>query len=357
MGDHVFGLNATHKLFGLDIGSSAVKLLEFSGTPPNPRVDAYAWAALPEGAVVADQVHDEGQVARVINQVVQESGSKTRHCAIGVGQGLTGITKVIQLPATLSDDQLEEQIKVDFERHIPHRITAVNWDFQRLGPTPGRESLVDVLLVACRREIVVRHEAAVNRAGLSCDVIDLTVFALHRAVGNLLLRDQSINSFAIMDLGASVSRVHVFLNGMLQHVRDVDVAGHQLTDGLRETYNLSYEEALEALRAGKLPQGYERSVVAPFEEELRLQLNRSLRSLRTADLELSQLQQIFLCGGCAEVPGLAERLASDLGVPVQVANPFSRLPLGGRVAREELRRNGPMLMMAAGLALRGLRHD
>ncbi len=353
----MFGLNTEHRLFGLDIGSSSVKLLEFSGATHNPRVTAYAWAALPEGAVVVDQVQDEGQVARAITQVVQASGTKMKHCAIGVGQGLTGITKVIQLPATLSDDQLEEQIKVDFERHIPHRINAVSWDFQRLGPTPGRESLVDVLLVACRREIVVRHEAAVNRAGLTCDVIDLTVFALHRAVNHLLLGEHPIDSFVIMDLGASVSRVHVFLNGMLQHVRDVDVAGHRLTDGLQESYNLSYEEAQNALRTGKLPHGYERSVIAPFEGELRLQLNRTLRSLRTADLELDQLQQIFLSGGCAILPNLAENLRADLGIPVQVANPFAKLPLGGRVAREELRHSGPMLLMAAGLALRGLKRD
>lgn len=353
----MFGLNTTHKLFGLDIGSSSIKLMEFSGALLNPRVDAHAWVALPEGAVVADQVHDEGQVARAITQAVQESGTKTKHCAIGVGQGLTGITKVIQLPATLSDDQLEEQIKVDFERHIPHRINAVNWDFQRLGTTSGRESMADVLLVACRREIVVRHEAAVNRAGLACDVIDLTVFALHRAVSKLLLKDSSAGSFAILDLGASVSRLHVFLDGTLQHVRDVDVAGHRLTDGLQESYNLSYAEALAALRAGNLPQGYERAVVAPFEEELRLQLNRSLRSLRTADLELGQLQQVFLCGGCAALPSFAENLAADLGIPVQIANPFNKLPLGGRVAREELRRCGPMLLMAAGLALRGLKRD
>ena len=353
----MFGLSTEHRLFGLDIGSSSVKLLEFSGAALNPRVTAYAWAPLPEGAVVADQVQNESQVARAITQVVQTSGTKLRHCAIGVGQGLTGITKIIQLPATLNDDQLEEQIKVDFERHIPHRINAVSWDFQRLGPTPGRESLVDVLLVACRREIVVRHEAAANRAGLTCDVIDLTVFALHRAVSHMLLREQPIDSFVIMDLGASVSRVHVFLHGLLQYVRDVDVAGHRLTDGLQESYNLSYEESLDALRAGKLPHGYERAVIEPFEGELRLQLNRTLRSLRTADLELEQLHKIFLCGGCATLPNLAERLEADLAVPVQVANPFGRLPLGARVAREELQHNGPMLLMAAGLALRGLKRD
>ncbi len=101
----------------------------------------------------------------------------------------------------------------------------------------------------------------------------------------------------------------------------------------------------------KLPESYEIEVLEPFKEAMVQQISRLLQFF-FAGSEFSKVDQLVLAGGCASIPGIAEMIEEQLGVPAVVANPLAGMSLSGRVQAQTLAQDAPALMIACGLALR-----
>ena len=136
-------------LVGVDISSTAVKLLQLSRTGNRYRVEHYAVEPLPPNAVVEKNIVEVEAVGEAIRRAMARSGSKAKHAAAAVA-GSAVITKIIPMPADLDEDDLESQIELEAVNYIPYPIEEVNLDFEVLGPMPGNAEMVQVLLAASR---------------------------------------------------------------------------------------------------------------------------------------------------------------------------------------------------------------
>ena len=122
-------------------------------------------------------------------------------------------------------------------------------------------------------------------------------------------------------------------------------------DEAMRRYGLSYEEAGMAKRQGGLPESYESEALEPFKDAMTQQISRLLQFF-FAGSEYSRVDQIVLAGGCASIPGVADRVEEHMGVPCVIANPLADMSLSGRVQAQSLMQDAPALMIACGLALR-----
>ena len=104
-------------MLGLDISSSAVKLIELSQSADGYKVEAYRVMPLPANTVVEKNIADVDALAKTVEQLVNRSGTKLTDTAVAVS-GSSVITKEIELPAGLTDLQLEMQ-KVPMLGDIP----------------------------------------------------------------------------------------------------------------------------------------------------------------------------------------------------------------------------------------------
>src|SRR5690606_18425731 len=116
-------------VLGLDISSTSVKLLELSRHGDRYRVDTYAVKALPPNAVVEKNINDPEAVAEVVRAVVKMSKTRLKHVAVAVA-GSAVITKVIDMPAGLSEDAMEDQISFEADQYIPFPLEEVNLDIE-----------------------------------------------------------------------------------------------------------------------------------------------------------------------------------------------------------------------------------
>ena len=137
-------------ILGLDISSTAVKLLELSRTGSRYRVESYAVEPLPPNSVVEKSIADVEAVGEAIRRAVKRSGTRAKHAAVAVS-GSAVITKVISMPASLKPDEMESQIELEADQYIPYPLEEVNLDFEVLGPSQKNPDMVDVLLAASRR--------------------------------------------------------------------------------------------------------------------------------------------------------------------------------------------------------------
>jgi type IV pilus assembly protein PilM len=339
-------------LVGLDISSTAVKLLQLSQSGGRYRIEHYAVEPLPPNAVVEKNIVEVEAVGEAIRRAVQRSGIKTKFAAAAVA-GSAIITKVLPMQADLSEDELEGQIQAEANQYIPYPLEEVSMDFEVLGPVKDNPEMVNVLLAASRTENVEMRSAALSLGGLTAKVVDVEAFAMENAFR--LIADQLPGGrdglVAIVDIGATMTTLNVLKNQRSIYTREQVFGGKQLTDEVMRRYGLSYEEAGLAKRQGGLPESYEIEVLEPFKEAMTQQVSRLLQFF-FAGSEHNRVDQIVLAGGCASIAGVKEMVEEQIGVPTVIASPVASMTLSPKVQAQALQADAPALMIACGLALR-----
>ncbi len=340
------------QLLGLDISSTTVKLLELSYTGGKYRVESYAVASLPQDAVIEKSVNDVEGVANAVRSVVAHSRTKLTSVAAAVA-GSSVITKMIDMPEGLSDDDMEAQLASEADQYIPYPLDEVALDFEVQGPSPERDDLVEVLLAACRRETIDARVNAIEAADLTPKIMDVEAYAMERAF--FLLQTQldldADSTVAVVDIGATMTTLSVLNNGQTLYTREQLFGGKQLTDEIMRRYGLPLEEAGLAKKQGGLPDDYEPEVLEPFKEAVVQQVARSLQFFFSSS-QYNDVDQIILAGGVASMEGLESLVQEKLGTPTAVANPFASMSISSRVNAVALGSDAPAMMIACGLALR-----
>jgi len=341
-------------VLGLDISTSSVKIVELTKAGTSYRAQSYAVEPMPPNAIGDKVILDVEAAGNAVRMAYKRSGSRLKDAAVAIG-GATVITKTIQIPAGLSDREQEEQLEVAATRHIPFPMDEVAFDFEVMGPSTAQSNMLDVLLVATRRDNVEHRQAVLEVAGLRAFIVDCEAFALENAF--TLLRSQLPDegrdlTVALVDFGSTNTTVSVFNDNRIIYTRDQAFGGRQLTDEIMQRYELSYEDAGRAKRRGGLPESYEEELLNPFVNDMAQQVNRALQFFFASTSEYTEIDHVVICGGCASIPGAAERIAEHIDIPTQVANPFASLKLSGRAQTQGIEQDAPSLMVACGLALR-----
>lgn len=341
-------------LVGLDISTSGVKLVELSEVGKNElRLERFATEPLPRGAVVDGNIENIEQVSEAVRRVWKKSGTRAKLVALGMPPASV-ITKKLILPGGLSEDELEIQVESEASQYIPFALDEVSLDFDVIGPAQNAPEDVEVLLAATRKEKVEDRVAVVETAGLTPTVMDIESYAARAAIDRItsqLANGGKGQIVALFQIGAQVTHVSMLLDGQPIYEREQPFGGHQLTQDIVRAYGLSYEEAEAKKKIGDLPEGYERELLGPFLESAALEVTRAIQFFFTST-PYTRIDQIFLAGGCAVIPGLVDLVADRTKISASVVSPFKGMQLASNVREKQLRAEAPAYLVACGLAMR-----
>ncbi len=341
-------------LLGIDISSSVVKMLELGQANGKYSVEAYAVEPLPLNAVVEGRIDNIEEVAAAIGRALKKSGSKSKNAAVAVSAN-SAITKIISFPASLSDREMEEQIMLEADSYIPYPLEEVRLDFEVIGPSAADPDAVDVLLAASRSENVDARIEALEDAGLKPKLIDVEAYTIENAFS--LIREQMPNhgqglTVAVFDVGASVTTLHVLVDGKIVFTREQTFGGRMLTEDIERHYGMSYQEAGFAKKQNNLPEDYEEKVLEPFKRSMTTTVTRALQFFFSASTQYQSIDYILLAGGCASIQGINAMIEEETATPTSVANPFSDMILGSKIKIQALSNDAPSMLIACGLAMR-----
>ena len=342
-------------LIGLDITTSSIKLIELGQSGKSYRAECYAAEPTPPNAINEKTIVDADAVGEAIRRAVKRAGTSTDEVAIAIS-GDAAITKVIQMPSRLGLNELEGQVEIQADQYIPFPMEEVSFDFEILGPSANDPEMNDVLLVATRTENVDQRRAAVEAAGLHARVVDVEAFALENACQLLAhqMPDAGMDHvIAVVDFGASNTTFSVLQDMRVIYTRDFSFGGQQLTEEIMRTYGLSLEDAGRAKKEGGLPSNYQPEVLDPFIDDMTQQVSRSLQFFLASGGGREQPDQILVCGGCANIPGVADLISSKVGIPTEIGDPLGQMKISSRAKSQGVRKDATALLTACGLALRG----
>ena len=283
---------------------------------------------------------------------MKRAGAKSRNAAIAIS-GDAAITKVIQMPLNLRENELEAQVEMQADQYIPFPMEEVSYDYQVVGPSEKDPTMMDVLLVATRTENVEQRRAAVQAAGLTAKLVDVEAFALENACA--LMRHQMPDggmdrTIAVVDFGASATTFSVLRDLKVVYTRDFAFGGQLLTEEIMRTYGLTMEEAGRAKKEGGLPSNYQPEVLDPFIDDMTQQVSRSLQFYLASGSGRTQPDQMLICGGCANIPGVADVISSRVGVAALKGDPLGNMKIASKA--QSVVNDATALLIACGLALR-----
>jgi type IV pilus assembly protein PilM len=339
---------------GLDISASSLKLVELGQDRSGTLVlERCAMEPLEQGWILDGGVEKFDEVASSVRKLIKKSGTKTKAVAMALPPSAV-ITKKITLPDGMTELDLEHQVESEASQYIPFPLDEVSLDFCVIGPSAASSGDVEVLIAASRREKVQDLQGLAEAAGLTPVIVDVESYAARLAAGRLISNLPGKGAgltVALFEVGALSTSMQVLRDGEVLYERDQAFGGAQLTQLIVRQYGFSQEEAENKKRSGELPGDYDSAVLQPFMESLVQELGRALQFFFTSTPH-HKVDQIFLAGGSAALPGLTGAVTQHTSFACGVLNPFEGMHIGGGVRVPRLTREAPSYLTSCGLALR-----
>ena len=339
-------------IIGLDIGCSSIKLVELKEDKNGYKLQTLAISPLPPEAIVDGALMDSVTIIDTIRDVIGASKTKTKDAVTSVS-GHSVIVKKISLPL-MTEAELEESIQWEAERYIPFDVNDVNIDFQIFGATPENPEAMDVVLVAAKKDIINDYVSVIMESGLNPVVIDTDSFALENMLGiNYEIGKEEI--IAIANVGASVTNINIVKNNTSAFTRDIFKGGNQITEEIQRQLHVDHEEA-EKVKVGAKgdlsSQPVIQGVLKTASESLAVEIGNSLDFFQSAST-YEKIGKLYLSGGGSKIKDFDITLQQQIGIPVEVVNPFKKIEYRGKdFDLEYLREIGPIMGVAVGLASR-----
>ena len=342
-------------LLGIDVSSTTVKLVELGrGRDGGMVLQHCAIEPLEKGWINEGNVEKFDEVAEALRRVVRKSGTKTKNVAMAL-PGSAVITKKINLPAGLTDMELEVQVESEATQYIPFPLSEVSLDFCVVGPAPNLPDYVEVLLAASRKEKVSDRQGLAEAAGLNPVVLDVESYASRLAASRLIegLPNKGRNMLiALFEVGSQTTSLQVIRNEEMIYERDQVFGGVQLTNQIARQYGLTFDDAETKKKSGSgLPADYRDTVLTPFMDGLGQELGRALQFFFTSTPH-NKVDHILLSGGSAALPGVAEAVMAQTSFPCKVINPFDGMAVAPSIPASRLALEATSYLVATGLALR-----
>lgn len=349
---------AARTAIGLDVGTSVVRAVELSAGRAGITFERFGQIVLPAGAIVDGQVVDPEPVVSCLGLLWMATGLSRKRVILGVANQRV-IVRSIDLPA-MPPAELRRSLRFQVADILPMDVEQSVLDFfplEEISGTGRAGATLRGLLVAAARETVRANVQCVEKAGLSVQAVDLTSFAVLRALGKQTDLDVEIE--ALIDVGARVTNIVVHRGGVPVFVRILPMGGQDVTDAVAErlAVPIAQAEAMKQQIAQAVPASGHASLLQAinaqaqdFVEEVSGSLDYFMVSHPG-----SRVQRILISGGGSRLRGLTERLARDTRIPVIPGDPLASLRIGRTGLDEaQLELVRPLATVPVGLALGAL---
>ncbi len=362
---------------GLDIGSSAIKLVQLQRTKEGVSLHKAGSAPTPAGAMKAGVIVDPLAMAQAVRSLLEALQVDGGPAVAGVA-GPTVVVREVPLPV-MSDRQLRKSIQWEARNYISFPVEDSVVEFEVLDrPAASGGGHMRVMLVAAPRDMVDSQVETLDLAGLEAVAVETQPFASMRGLGaaNGQLKAPG-ETTALLEIGASYTEITIVKDGQFVLSRMIPIAGNAFTETIKTALDISLDEAAqlkekamhvvlsEEERATLDPAAQQASrAIEPHLDELIREVRRSLAyhdyQQQSPDAAAGELgvNQILLSGGSSKLPRIAEYFQAQLGVPVSVINVFSAGHVQAHgVNQEYLQAHAPALLVSTGLALRELTQE
>ena len=339
-------------MLGLDIGCSSVKVIGLKKSDAGYEITAAGYADITSAGNTSGLIHKSG-VLRAIRECLDQVKCKTKLavCSLNGPEVVIRDFKFHGIPA----EELEGAVELEASQMCPFGTENTTVDYQVLS---SDEDEIHGILVATTNDLVNSRLQITKEANIECGMIDVDGLALLNCFTELE-KPESDQTIVILNIGRTCATMAVMGPNKLPFVRDMTYAGNAIVAQIASDNNMPEQDVNRILSEGspderrQIHNSLEKSCAELVEE-----INTTSRFYKTQH-KGTTFERIHLCGGFALIDGFIDLLNDQIASEVVLWNPFDKL--GRDTAYEQhvkgddiLRTKGPLMSVAAGLALRSI---
>jgi type IV pilus assembly protein PilM len=287
----------------------------------NIRLDKFGKKEIPENLIIAGEIKKKEELKNILKDSFKNIDIKYVISSLPEERAFL---RVIELPQ-MDPRNIRASLEAQLEEYIPLAVKDAIFDFEVLSNSKHRKTL-DIVIVAFPREIVFSYKEVLVKAGLKPLIFELESWALARG----LLKENDNTTKMIIDFGRTRVSFAIICKNKVQFTSTIKASGDDLDRAIARSFSVDMAEAEKIkktqglIRAGKYPEVY--SVILPVISAIKEEIERHFSYWQThyahahGRNENFTIQEVILCGGDANLLGLAEYLSFELDVPVKKAN-------------------------------------
>ncbi len=326
---------------GLDIGSSAIKLIELEQRAGGYRLKRFGVRRLESRVAEEESIHSSPRLKASLTELFQECDLLGSPVAISVS-GPSVMVKRIRVSGVKAD-ALDEYLTWEGRQYIPYAMNDIYFDYSILPRPRLASEEFELLLVAAKQQVVESRKTMLEEIGVHPVVCDVDGLALMKTIMRTRRASRG-RSFAIVNVGASGMNIVVVADEQPLVVRDVilNETSSNLTavdgaPGEGAASHGSFQARTDS------PENFR--AMAEVVREITCCVESVLDRYPELDVE-----KLFLCGGQSNNPRLRSMLHDALGIPTLQFDPFEEIECSGD-RRDRLSASAHLGGVAVGLAM------
>lgn len=347
-----YSFKGRYSSIGLDLGSSQIKLMQLRQERGQIILHQCGIYHLPEEAIVDGRINDQAQLADHLAKIFQQRRCHRNRVNLCISSQAI-ILRQMELPK-MAPRELPAALRFQAEKEIMIPLDEAVVDYIELGERfADGKAVLDVAVVAVPKDVVTGYLNVITEAGLIPDAIEIEPLALQRVFpfSGAGTGEAGGGLRVIIDLGGESSTITFLEHGNFRFARTLNIGVNHFCRRIAEEEASNFESA-HSLLFGNDP--FSVKGMQGVADELVSQVRRSL-DFYTYNVSPvpKDIETVYFCGGGASIEQLPAFLGFELKIEPKLIQPFSFIESDRRFIKKDLEREGHLLNVAAGLALRG----
>lgn len=341
-------LSGVSSFFGLDIGTTAIRLVELHGNSRIKSLVKYAYVPVDSRLVLSDAKADQQKLAQTIKELMVQARMTTRNVAVGVPSQrvFTAVVDFDRLPPA----ELAKAIRYQADSLIPTPLDKSKIDWAVIGDSPKDKTKVEVLLSSVENDFVEQRLDLLESIGLEVIAFEPDNLALTRA----LVAHDSTAPQMVLDIGSKTTDLAVVMDGAPRLTRSIPTGAEAIIRSAAQNLNIDDKQARQfvfkfGLGKDKL-EGRIYDAIIGTVDILTTETEKSIKFFQSRYGE-TRISRIIVTGGASALPEFPLHLANKFGIEVEIGNAWRNVSFSPE-RQNELLAVSNHFGVAAGLAER-----
>lgn len=303
--------------FGLDLGTSAIRLVQLHGNGTSKQLIKYAHAPVDSKIAMSDARADEQKIAQILKELLGQARLTTRNVAVGIPSQKV-FTTVVDIDR-LSPSELAKSIRFQADSLIPTPLAESKIDWAVIGDSPKDKTKVEVLLTSVTNEFVEKRLDMLESIGLNVIAFEPDNLAIARS----LVPTSVVAPQMVLDVGNKFTDLVITMNGAPRLSRSIPTGSEAVVRAAMQNLNIEEKQAEQfvfkfGLSKDKL-EGQIYNAIISTVEILVTEIEKSIKFFQTRYPE-TKLERIIVTGGASTLPEFPAYIANKFGLSVEIGN-------------------------------------
>ncbi len=341
-------LSGVSDFFGLDLGTTAIRLVELRGSGPVKQLVRYAYTPVDSRVAVSDANADQQKLAQVLRDLLAQAHITTKNVAVGIPSQKV-FTTVVDIER-LAPNELAQTIKFQADSLIPTPPDESKMDWAVIGNSPKDKTKQEILLSSVTNDFIEKRLDLLESIGLNVIAFEPDNLALTRA----LVAPEATDPQMVLDIGYKSTDLVIAMNGVPRLTRSIPTGNEAIMRSAVQNLNIDERQAQQfvfkfGLNKEKLEGQIYQAIIGTV-DILVTEVEKSIKFFQTRYPE-AKLGRIIVTGGASMLPGFPLYVANKFGVNVEIGNAWRNVSYS-QDRQNELMGVSNSFGVAAGLAER-----